>query len=36
MADVHGTTAKRTAFWHGNLLQDGDPHELTLMISAIG
>jgi hypothetical protein len=36
MADVHVTTAKRTAFWHGNLPHDSDPYELTLMISATG
>jgi hypothetical protein len=36
MADVHGTTAKRTAFWHGNLPQGNDRHDPTLVTSATG
>jgi len=29
VADVHRTTATRSASWHGRLLQDNDPHDLT-------
>ena len=28
MADVHGTTATRSASWHSSLFQDSVPHDL--------
>ena len=34
MADVHGTTATRSASWHSSCFQDSVPHDLTTKLEA--